>query len=56
MGIWIVPAEDAALSTLDSLVAKAWATTLTVVIWQPFWLHSVAIVSVLMDSWQSAAS
>jgi len=56
MGIWIVPAEDAALSTLDSLVAKAWATTLTVDIWQPLWLHSVAIVSVLMDSWQSAAS
>ena len=56
MGIWIVPAEDGALSTLDSLAAKAWATILTVAIWQPLGLHSVGIVSVLMDSWQSAAS
>jgi hypothetical protein len=56
MGIWTVPAEDAAASTVDSLVAKAWAATLTVAIWQPLWLHSVAIVSALIDSWQFTAS
>jgi hypothetical protein len=56
MGIWTVPAEDAASSTVDSLVAKVWAATLTDAIWQPLWLHSVAIVFVSIDSWQSTAS